>query len=345
MKSQRASHSGSHHSPLRQAVLRGPRRIEVVEAAHPELEDGEVLLRVDAVGVCGSDVHGYTGLNSRRPAGVVMGHEVAGTVVEIGPGVAGLEINDRAVVFPLRSCGECSICRAGKANLCSNRRIYGCELALPGGMATSMRVRASNLMPVPAGLRAAEAALVEPLAVGIHASRAGRVEATSRVLVIGGGPIGFATAIACRKTGADVMVIEPATERRDLALAAGLQASPEVQGEFASAWDLAFDCVAVPATLDLALTAVPPGGTVVMVGVADETIPLPIAPLVTGERTLVGSSAYLRDDFAAAIEMLAGGDRSAVMMVQQTVELDQISDVFEGYATGTLTALKTVIVN
>src|SRR6266542_2816709 len=132
---------------MRQLVFHGPGRLAVEEADPLPVGPDEVRVAVRAVGVCGSDVHGYTGVNSRRVPGMVMGHEAVGTVAEVGERGDALQPGVQVVINPIVSCGECELCRDGSENLCEARRIYGCIADLPGAYAESIVVKAANAVP------------------------------------------------------------------------------------------------------------------------------------------------------------------------------------------------------
>jgi threonine dehydrogenase-like Zn-dependent dehydrogenase len=318
-----------------QWVLEGPTRLtlrEDVPSAAPE--PGEAVLEVIAAGICGSDVHGYAGVNARRPAGTVMGHEVAGRVSSTG---------DIVAVWPILACGACASCAAGRAHLCEARRLYGCTPELPGGFATTLTVPASSLVPLPEGVPPEWGALVEPLAVGHHAIALAGPGPGDRMSVIGGGPIGIAAAIAARRAGVeDLVVVEPMSSRRDTLAALGLDAvAPE---DAPRGVDVVAECVGHTHTVAAAIAASRPGGTVVCIGIADPEVPLPWAPVVIEERRLVGSSAYTLDEFRAVAASLAGGDVDFGRLIERRIGLEEVGVAFDDYVAGRTSAIKTLMV-
>lgn len=320
-------------------VLDGPRDLRV--RARPEVAAacGEVRVRPLAVGICGSDVHGYLGLNDRRPPGTTMGHELAALVTDATSPLDGRLV----VVDPVRTCGACLACRAGADNRCARRELYGCSPDLPGGFAETMIVRAENLVPVDPGLDPAVAALTEPLAVGVHAVE--RVAlAGADVLVVGGGPIGLGAALAAREAGAaSVQVSEPDAHRRDVLAGLGLRAlRPEdvTPGEVS----VVLECVGITPTVAAALTAVADGGTVVVVGVAQPAWELDAAAVVMGERTLSGSAVYTRAEFARTADWVAAHAALLAPVVEHRVALDDVPGAFAAYGAGTLDAVKTLMI-
>jgi 2-desacetyl-2-hydroxyethyl bacteriochlorophyllide A dehydrogenase len=329
---------------VRQLVFHGPGKLSVEETAARKLDPGEVRLAVHSVGVCGSDVHGYAGVNARRVPGMVMGHEAIGIVEELGPGVDGPSIGTAVTVNPITACGVCDQCLAGLENICPNRRIYGCVLDLPGAYAESFVVRADNVVPFEGPAPLEWGSLAEPLAVGYHAVALAPVEPESHALVVGGGPIGLGAALAARRAGARVVVSEPNAHRRDVAERLGLETlDPTEAPPPAGAFSVAFECVGHSSTLAAALNGVPPRGQVMFVGLAEETIGLPTAPLMVGERRIAGSAAYTRDDFRATSDWIASGTVDLSPVIEQRVDLDGLTGVFDGYATGSLDAMKTVL--
>jgi 2-desacetyl-2-hydroxyethyl bacteriochlorophyllide A dehydrogenase len=330
---------------VRQLVFHGPRRLTVEEAEAPSPGRGEITVSVHSVGVCGSDVHGYAGVNSRRVPGMVMGHEAVGTVAGVGDGVEGLSPGDRVAINPLIPCSACEFCQAGDDNVCESRRIYGCILELPGAYADAFRVRAANAVPFLGEAPLEWGALVEPLSVGARGAKQGQVGPETEVLVIGGGPIGIGAALAARRRGASqVVVSEPQAHRRALAEQLGFETfDPSTGDPLPNRFPIAIECVGHSATLAAALGAVPPKGTVVFVGLAEETVDLPATPLMTGERVIIGSSAYSHADFRETTAWVAEGETDLSPIIEKRVDLDGLPAVFAGYADGSLHALKTVL--
>jgi threonine dehydrogenase-like Zn-dependent dehydrogenase len=324
-----------------QLMFCGDRRFELVEAPAVALLDGEVELAVIAAGICGSDVHGYAGANNRRPAGTVMGHETVGRVEAVGRDAAA-RVGEIAAVWPIVACGDCDLCCLGQPHLCGRRQLYGCTPELPGGFATRMVVSSANLVPLPGDVPPELGALVEPLAVGAHAVEIAGATLGEHAIVIGGGPIGAATALAVRRRGAAVTVVEQVEARRVALEAIGLDTIGP--GEKAPRdVETVFECVGLTVTLRAALDAVRPGGTVVCVGVAEPEVTIPIESLVIQERRLLGSSAYTRADFEAVTAALRDNASTFARMVEVRTDLASTPAAFEAYASGATTALKTLV--
>ena len=210
---------------MRVLVWKGPWELAVEERDDPVPGEGDVLVRVAATGICGSDVHGFTGENGRRQPGQIMGHETVGHIGALGAGVAeshGVRVGDTVTVNPLISCGRCPACQAGLQQSCPDRRIIGVDPTIVSAFAEQMVVPAGNVVALPAGMPVEHGALVEPLSVGYHAARRGDCRPADSVLVIGAGPIGQACILAAQRLGATrVVVTEPAPHRRALAASLG----------------------------------------------------------------------------------------------------------------------------
>jgi 2-desacetyl-2-hydroxyethyl bacteriochlorophyllide A dehydrogenase len=329
---------------MRQLVFHGPRQLAVEDAPEPTVRADEVRIAVHSVGICGSDVHGYAGVNSRRQPGMVMGHEAAGIVTERGAAVDSVDVGTSVVVNPITTCGECALCLGGDENLCERRRIYGCVLELPGAYAESLVAKAANVVPFAGRAPLEWGALAEPLSVGAHAARIAALPPNEDVLVVGGGPIGLGAALAARRRGARrVVVSEPLAHRRAVAERLGLETHDPTAGEVPVRFRTAFECVGHSATLAAALNAVPPKGLVMFVGLAEETIELPATPLMVGERRITGSAAYSRGDFRETAAWIASGEEDLSPLIENRVDLDALPEAFREYADGSLEAVKTLL--
>jgi threonine dehydrogenase-like Zn-dependent dehydrogenase len=347
-----------------QLSYRGRGALAVDEVPAPAPGPGEVRVRVHSTGLCMSDVYGVSGVNDRRDTVLgegdvlVMGHEVAGFVAEGGPGADDLAPGTPVAVNPIAGCGDCPVCRAGEENLCDARTIYGCTPRAAGGYAESVIVPRRKLHVLAPGTPIEVGALVEPLTVGAHAVRLAAPSAGDAVLVIGGGIIGLGAALAARRQiGAvgNLLVLEPRPERRALCEALGLRAAaPEellgagvadsargVAG-MAGRFDLALDCVARPETFAGAVQAVRPQGQIMLVGIWADEIPLPVSQVVWRETRIAGSFGYSDADFADVARWVGSGAADLSPLVQARVGFDGVIGAFEQYASGSLTAVRTL---
>jgi (R,R)-butanediol dehydrogenase / meso-butanediol dehydrogenase / diacetyl reductase len=282
-------------------VWQGPNEMTIEERPDPDDPGpGELILRPEAVGICGSEVEGYLGHMGNRTPPLVMGHEFAGVVVAAGPGASELE-GARVAVNPLSGCEECKLCLSGFSNLCLHRVLVGVHV--PGAFADLVKVRAADARVLPVGVSARVGALMEPLANGVHAVRLAP-SGVERAVVIGAGTIGLVTLQAALLHGLpEVMVVEPHELRRARALTLGASAAEPSPGEA----DLVLDAVGLEGTRQLGLELLRPGGTLVCIGLASDDTTLGFHGVVRSQHRIQGSYAYTMPDFEQAHEWLVSG--------------------------------------
>ncbi len=299
-------------------VYARPNEMELRTAPVPEPAANEVLLRIEAVGICGSDMHAFHGHDPRRLPGLILGHEFAGTVVN-GP-AAGRRVTGN----PLITCGRCEYCRQGRTNLCSDRTMIG--MNRPGAFAAYMAAPERILIDLPATLSAAHGALAEPAATAWHAIALGRKSLVkpltdARVLVIGGGAIGMLSALLLRSIGAgEVWVAETHAARREsIARHTGANTfDPGDQtGPGPDSCDLVLDAVGAASTRTMMLEAANPGSVAVHIGLLDWASEIDMRKLTLAEITLIGSYTYTDQDLADTVDALAGGEFGDLTWVEQ----------------------------
>ena len=299
---------------MRAIIMDGPGQIRLGEWDDPRPGPGEVLIAPRAVGVCAGDLYIYLGKNAYVRYPQVCGHEIAGVVEEVGPGVVGLEPGEKVVVEPFLGCGTCYPCRAGKSNCCASLRIIG--VTQPGGFGEHMTAPASHVHRVPAALSFADASFVEPIGIGVQACRRGQITAGELVLVLGCGPIGLAIIEVARARGARVLAsdVQPARLETARSLGAEVHLSGDAllpkmleltNGEGLPVVVEATGSVgAMESTVDLVAS----GGRIVIVGLLKKGTPVsfPGLDFTRKEMTIVGSRASV-GCFPEALQLLASG--------------------------------------
>ena len=327
---------------MRALVFHGPLDMSVEERPEPRPGPADALLEIVATGICGSDLHGYAGRTGRRHPGQVMGHETVARVLDDKTGWH--QPGTLVTVNPVLGCGHCAACTAGSPQRCPERRVIGVQAELSAAFAERMTAPSPNVVALPDGTPAAIGALVEPLAVGYHALRRGGLTAGDVLHILGGGPIGQAVAIAARRLGsAAIVVAEPDPGRRGLLTALGFTAVDDISRAPGGPPTLVVDAVGATATVTQALEITPPGGRVVLVGMADPAIEIPAYAVSTGERTLLGSFSY---DNAAFTETAAwAGAHAAELapLIEAHITLDEAPARFRALAEGRLTAGKVLV--
>lgn len=297
---------------MKALVYQGSEQLSFLDVAHPVASDNDHLIKVEAVGICGSDMHAYLGHDDRRPAPLILGHEAAGTII------GGPRDGNRVTINPLVTCGTCLACRSGRENLCPTRQI----ISMPprdGAFAQYVTMPDRNLVAVPDDVDLAHAALVEPLAVGWHAVRLGldalHPSMESRALVIGGGAIGLAVALALRAFGVtDVTISEPNPERRKFLHKTCDQTVIDVPTE---SYPFVFDAVGYAATRETASRLTLPGGVIVHVGLGDGAGGLDIRRATLQEIAFIGTYTYTAQDFTDCAYALFAGDLGKINWTQQ----------------------------
>src|SRR4051812_48919658 len=316
---------------MKAIVWQGPSEMTVEDRPEPgDPGAGELILRPEAVGICGSEVEGDLGHMGNRTPPLVMGHEFAGRVVAAGPGAAELE-GARVAVNPLSGCGHCALCRAGFANLCPDRKLIGVHT--PGAFADFVKVPAADARVLPDGVSARLGALMEPLANGVHAVGLAGV-AVERAVVLGAGTIGLVTLQAALLSGIPhVAVVEPHDARRERAARLGAHA---VHAERPDGWhDLVLDAVGAQVTRALGLELLRPGGTMVCIGLANDETTLGFHGVVRNQHRIQGSYAYTMADYEQAHEWLVSGRASLGDDLTEVRPLEEGPEQFARLANGT----------
>lgn len=326
---------------MKALVWRGPRSMTVDEVPAPRPKAGEVVVRSEAAGICGSEIEGYLGRMANRVPPLVMGHEFAGTIAEVGEGVDRAWLDKRVAVNPVVGCGQCRYCMRGDRNVCPDRYLVG--VSIPGGFAAAVTVPERCLVEIPADMDARLGALVEPLANGVHAIRKGAPDRAASAVVIGAGTIGLACMQAALIHGIDnVTVIERHPTRRDQALQLGAHAAHASADDVKPGADLVVDAVGAQTTRLLAIDLLGPGGTAVFIGMHDDESPLPWRRVIRGNHSILGVFAYSDDDFQQALDWLADG-RAGIGALKPLLPLEDGPDAFATLAEGPTDDIKVFL--
>jgi (R,R)-butanediol dehydrogenase / meso-butanediol dehydrogenase / diacetyl reductase len=315
---------------MRAAFYQGARTFTAGEMEKPTPVRDEALLRVRRVGICGTDLHIFQGhLDHRVPRGGVIGHETFGEVVE-APGPSGFTRGDRVVVEPVVCCGSCRACRMGASYLCYQLKVLGVDL--PGGMREYWAVSTSRLLRVPDSITDDHAALIEPLAVAVHDVNRADVKRGDAVLVFGGGPIGTLIALVARHRGARVAVAELNPFRLDILESFGLErVGPGTDVvKWTDRWtdgtgvDVAFEVTGNPVAARVVAEVVRVWGTVSIVAIHAEPVPVNLYQMFARELVMHGSRLYARADWEEAIRLVASGAVPVAPLVSRRIPLEAL---------------------
>lgn len=337
---------------MKVARWHGQHDVRVDDVAQPALEADEIRIDVTAAGICGTDLHEYTNgpdflpepghphpLSGVTPP-VPLGHEFSGTVGDVGADVTSFQVGDPVTVNPAIVCEDCRYCRAGDHHLCPDVANIGLGMA-SGGFAESAIAPEANVVSLPADLPVALGALVEPYAVGLHATRRSSLRAGDAVAVFGCGPIGLAILDVARTAGAgDLFVSEPRPERRALAAQLGADVTLDPREDAAietiraatdGGVDVAFEAAGITPTYGAAIESTRHGGEILTVGISQTPVDVVPKDISVRERSIVGSNGYLsgpraREEFGTVVQMLADGDLHAEALVTDRIPLTEIVD-------------------
>jgi L-iditol 2-dehydrogenase len=317
-------------------------RLEMVEVPMPRPGPEEVLIRVEACGICGSDVHGFDGSTGRRIPPIIMGHEAAGTIVSVGSGVTDYQQGARVTFDSTIYCGQCDYCQRGEMNLCENRQILGVstpEFRRPGAFADYVVVPERVLYHLPEAVKFEEAAMVEPLAVAVHAVAVSEIPKAATALVVGAGMIGLLVMQVLRDAGCTSVIVSDIDDTR-LRLAEELGATVvlnakrfDVPAEVlkhtnGGGVDVALEAVGSTATIRTAIDSVRKGGTVTLIGNVSPSVEIPLQAVVSRQLRLQGSAAS-SGEYPECIEMLSRGAIKVTPLITAVAPLEDGASWFE----------------
>ena len=327
---------------MKALVLEEYNRLEYKDVPEPEIAEDEVLVRVKACGICGSDVHGLDGSTGRRVPPLIMGHEAAGIVAATGGEVKGLREGQRVTFDSTIYCGACEYCFKGQVNLCERRRVIGVscdEYRQEGAFAEYVALPRRIVYPLPEGLSFEQAACVEPLSVAVHAVNRSGVSEGDTAVVIGAGMIGLLALQVLKARGCGpVYAVDPDKSRLELALFLGADESfdpgaADVPAEIKKRTenrgaDVVLEAVGLAGTVQSAVACLKKGGALALVGNLSPKVEISLQNVVARELTLYGCCAS-SGDYPACLEMLAAGAVRVGELISASAPLSEGADWFE----------------
>lgn len=317
---------------MKALLLTAASTLELADVLKPTPGSGELLVRVAACGICGSDVHGYDGSSGRRIPPLVMGHEAAGTVESVGGGVTNFKPGDRVTFDSTVWCGSCRFCHSGQINLCDARQVLGVscpEFKRDGCFAEYVALPARIAYHLPDTLSFEQAAMVEAVSIAFHAVRRAKITLGESCVVVGAGMIGQLILQSLRASGAGhITVVDIDDSRLALAKSHGADATahPDKLPKGTAA-DQVFEAVGNTAAVTTAIAVARKGATLTLVGNIAKTIDLPLQAVVTRELTLLGSCASA-GEYPACLEAMARGSIDVRPFISAVAGLEQGADYF-----------------
>jgi 2-desacetyl-2-hydroxyethyl bacteriochlorophyllide A dehydrogenase len=300
---------------MKQAIMTTPGKIEFNEVNAPKPGTGEVLIRIQKIGVCGSDVHVWHGKHPYTSYPVVQGHEFSAVIEELGDGVEGLKVGQKVTATPQVVCGECGPCKRGDYHICDKLKVEGFQA--PGVAQDLFVTSADKIVPLPDNFSFEQGALVEPVSVAVHTVN--RVDSVKdkNVVVLGAGPIGNLVGQVAKANGAKVLITDISEYRLEIARKCGLEHTcnvskddlkSAVENTFGSdGYNVAFECVGIEATMTETIETIGKGGTIVVVGVFAEKPRVDLGLVQDRELKLVGTLMYKYEDYVEAVKHIHEG--------------------------------------
>lgn len=326
---------------MRAVVQHGPEDVRLTELPLPSPAPGQILVRVRANGICGSDLHFWR--YAVFGPGVVLGHEIAGEVAALGEGVEGLSVGELGAIYAGGPCGSCDRCKAGLSHYCEQGVALGTGRGI-GGLAEYLVAPATSLLRMPPGTDPATIAFSEPLANGLRCIDQPEVGGARSALVIGAGAIGLSCLIALKRAGVEhVWVVEGRPRRRQAALALGADRSlhptdddveAQVRGEFPHGMELVVEAAGLPETILTSMKLVRPGGSVFVMGVCFGDVAVQPVQWLLKEMTIRSSLGCSREDQLIATEMIAKGEVDPKPLITRRVSLAEAPEILSLLAKG-----------
>lgn len=337
---------------MKACAIKCAREFEIKDIEEPVSTNGSVIVNILKSGICGSDIHYWV---SGQPIGLVMGHEFCGKVLDPGSRTD-LNVGDRVTALPISPCGECEACKKGEIQYCKDtwKDAVGLSLTNPGGLTSKISIRPDMVIKVPESMSDDEVAMVEPVAVGLHAVHLGNIAVGDNVLVIGGGIIGLVSAMFAKLEGASRVVLLETNELRgkksvELGVADewynanDQEAAAKLLKETNGGFDIVLECVGISATVNNSINMVKQGGKVILVGVSLEPIPTYTVLAVMKELILQGAIGYTYDEFKTCIDLIASNKIDVKKFISDIVSLEEVQLSYERLTSGTDEAIKILV--
>lgn len=337
---------------MKSVIIKDKKTLEVTNLENPTPDGKKVIIEITKAGICGSDIHNW---ELGEPKNLVMGHEYCGKVIDPGER-ADLKIGDRVTSLPISPCGTCHACTTGNPQYCQHtwENALGLSLTNQGAFGEMIKVEPNLVIKAPENITDEEVALVEPTAVGLHAVHLANITVGQKVLVIGGGIIGLASAMFASEEGASLVILSETNEKRgenavDLGVAEKyldaknpnfINKALEISN---GGFDVVLECCGNSQAVTSAIMACRPGGKVILVGVATGAIEVPTVMAVLKEISLQGAIAYTKEEFETCMDLMSKKKINVTKFISETIGLGQVQDAFEELTNGQSDKIKILI--
>ena len=332
---------------MRTLVCRKPFELVFEERTIPDIQEHEVLIKVSAVGICGTDIHAYAGNQPFFEYPRVLGHEMSGKITTIGSQVKNFKAGQRVTLIPYLSCKKCDACLSGKTNCCEKISVIGVHQ--DGAFSEYLAVPESNILPIADNVDDITAALIEPYAISAHAVRRAQLKPNEDVLVVGAGPIGVGTAAIALADGANVVVADTSAERREhikryLNVPTLDPLTQKVEDCFNGRLPIAvIDATGNQKAMNNTVNLIRHGGRIVFVGLFKGNLEFNDPDFHKKETTMMGSRNATSEDFEKVQRLMEEGKLTSSMMLTHTFKYEELADIYEEKVTKNRTLIKSVI--
>ena len=331
----------------------GPYAMHMEEALKPEISKGEVLVKIQATAICGSDVHGYSGKTGRRYKGMVMGHEIAGQIEQLDPDIKELRIGQKIAVQPIIYCNACETCRRGLTSVCLNKKMIGINTDEIGGFSEYIVVPERNIFSFKTDVLPVTGALAEPIAVGAGAARTASIKPGENVAIIGAGMIGLSILLMLKEQNVEtIFIIDQNKRRLDRAAELGAvkidftQENPvdiineKTQGIGA---DVVIEAVGLSSSVKTAQDVCKTGGRIIWVGNSQQMIEVNMQDIVVNVKSIQGIYCYNDDDFRSAVDFIDNHQETVSSFVEAETDLTGAAKLFEQLARNQRDCFRAVV--
>ena len=332
---------------MKALVCNKPFEFSYKQLSTPTIKEDQVLLKVAAVGICGTDIHAFGGNEPFFSYPRILGHEASGIIADIGSKVSQWKVGQRVALIPYVSCGECDACRSGRTNCCEKISVIGVHE--DGAFSEYLAAPARNILAIDDQVDDITAALIEPFAISAHAVRRAEIKAGDDVLIVGAGPIGLGAAAIAAADGANVAIADTSAERREhiktqLKLPAFNPIDEKVENFFNGKLPLiVIDATGNQKAMNNDVNLIRHGGRIVFVGLFKGDFSIHDPDFHKKETTLLGSRNATPEDFEKVQSLMAQGKLSASMMLTHTFKFDQLAEVFEEQVVNNKALIKSVV--
>ncbi|KGQ27094.1 zinc-binding alcohol dehydrogenase family protein [Gallibacterium anatis] len=332
---------------MKALVCNKPFEFSYKQLSTPTIKEDQVLLKVAAVGICGTDIHAFGGNQPFFSYPRILGHEASGIIADIGSKVSQWKVGQRVALIPYVSCGECDACRSGRTNCCEKISVIGVHE--DGAFSEYLAAPARNILAIDDQVDDITAALIEPFAISAHAVRRAEIKAGNDVLIVGAGPIGLGAAAIAAADGANVAIADTSAERREhiktqLKLPAFNPIDEKVENFFNGKLPLiVIDATGNQKAMNNDVNLIRHGGRIVFVGLFKGDFSIHDPDFHKKETTLLGSRNATPEDFEKVQSLMAQGKLSASMMLTHTFKFDQLAEVFEEQVVNNKALIKSVV--